>query len=197
MVAAFDLDTWRDKAHQRYQRSKERGSNSAFDKYSEDLAAIDGISKIVEWAEQRGYEVYFKPDDCGGLWNAFNKKIRINSRACHREQLHLALHECGHYLVDAHAGESYDDRYRWGYKRVSDSTDPVYHKLRTKFIHRVDVVSEETEAWYRGLKLAQRLGISINRDAFDKTRARALKSYYLWALSQTIERETDLGEDDD
>ena len=49
-------------------------------------------------------------------------------------------------------------------------------------MYRVFTVIEEVEAWKRGLSLANRLGIAVNKDKWNRDVARALKLYMKWCL---------------
>jgi len=79
------------------------------------------------------------------------------------------LHEAGHLLV----GES---------DSVVNGEEEVLKKYSEKSkIHKTFTVIEEVEAWKRGLGLARRLGIPINKEKWNKDVARAIYKYMIWA----------------
>ena len=100
------------------------------------------------------------------------KLFRINGRTNLKQQLFMLLHECGHYLIGY--PESHE-RFGHGYP----ASDPGEKR---QFLHRVDVVDEEMEAWHRGRRLASRLKIKIDLVEYNKLRAQMLKTHLKWAL---------------
>lgn len=124
------------------------------------------------------------PYKYGGKWVPGDNVIRLNSRARPREQLHILLHECGHMLVERSPASTRENKYYWGYERVSSENDASQKKLSTTFKHRIDVLSEEIDAWHAGKLLARRLHLDLDQEAFDKTRTHRLKSYVTWSLER-------------
>ena len=111
----------------------------------------------------------------GGLYNNEEKTIYINSRQSIEKQLYILLHECGHLLIDDRS-ETTEHRFKNGYY-ANDAS------VKRRFIHRCTILEEEFEAWHRGRKLAIKLGIKVNDDSFSDLKAKFLKSYMKWALS--------------
>lgn len=68
------------------------------------------------------------------------------------------------------------DRYGMGYSKINDCD------VKKTLHHRFDVLDEEIEAWFRGLKLANRLKIKIDKETFHTLRLQHLKSYAKWAV---------------
>ena len=127
------------------------------------------ISTIMHWIERRGYyiEMVRNGDDAV---DRESKIMSINSSRSLETQLHIMLHECGHILV-------YEN----------DSIVNGAEEVLTKYsdnskIFKIFTVIEEIEAWKRGLSLAKRLGIPINKKKWNKDVARAIGSYMEWAL---------------
>lgn len=175
-MATFDVETWRSRARKRYDVGLAKNAGAAALRFVDDMRSIDGLQKIVDWAAGHGYSISFVPCDSGGVWLREDRRIEINDRSRPREQLHIALHEAGHCLVDR--SEVFDDICRSGYSALDEPMSEAETKrLKKTWLHKVDVLIEEVEAWNRGLKLAHRLGIDVDRPAFDRTRARYLKSY--------------------
>lgn len=129
--------------------------------------------KVVLWAEKRGIDVIIDNEYEDAYWSDV-KQITVSSKNRIENRLYSLLHECGHALVrtnksnfarqyPAHAEVNYD-------KRVTNSRK-----------YKVSVLEEEVEAWKRGLRLANRLGIEIDEDKYNKLKTKCLMSYINWA----------------
>jgi hypothetical protein len=46
--------------------------------------------------------------------------------------------------------------------------------------YKIVCLEEEFEAWNRGKKLAQRLGLNVTQKDFDKTKIACMKTYVTW-----------------
>lgn len=97
---------------------------------------------------------------------ADQRLIQLSWRASRQTQLYHLLHECGHHLI-AKSGARYAEG--------NGNT----HATET----RIAIVAEEIEAWHRGRKLANRLGIRINRKRWAKVRKESLATYLRWAAN--------------
>ena len=97
-----------------------------------------------------------------------SKIISINSTRSEETQLHILLHECGHVLVHSHGDKM---NCRKIYNEYSEQSK----------IYKVFTVIEEIEAWSRGLKLAERLNIPINKTKWNRDVSRAIWKYMDWA----------------
>lgn len=137
-----------------------------------DLKYVNALEAIIKWCESRGLSVTFSKKS-GGVYYTDQKEITINARAAAKQQLFLLLHECGHHLIGS---AERHERYGMGYSTSDRTVRRTYH-------HRIDILEEEFEAWYRGWKLALRLGVLSLEDKviYDKVRIRYLRSYLLWA----------------
>ena len=126
------------------------------------------IGLVCEWLDKRNYYVEFSSSGDDSV-DRVNRIVSINTPRSLETQLHVILHECGHVLI----AES---------DPVVSGIDEVLKKYSNKSkIHKTFTVIEEVEAWKRGLKLAKRLGIPINKEKWNKDVARALYKYMLWA----------------
>lgn len=134
-----------------------------------DIYAVEGMERVVEWCSQNGINVAFVRR-AGGNYVPGTATVSCTLSA--EKQFFVLLHECGHHLVNERGPER---RFRRGYAE----RDPRF--LRTN-VHRVDVVHEELEAWHEGLELARRLGLTVDIDRFNKVRAKYVLSYLKWAL---------------
>jgi hypothetical protein len=173
-MADFVPESWKERAHARHERATLWGrlqSARADDQFIQDMAAIESLRVVVEWCKARSLKVVFCRK-AGGLYHPRDREIRINGRASPLHQLHLLLHEAGHFLIGS---KEKTERFGMGY---SNSDKEVKRSL----LHRIDCVDEEFEAWHRGKKLGRRLGVIADTDLveFNKTRAAMLKTYLLW-----------------
>lgn len=90
-------------------------------------------------------------------------------------QLCILLHEIGHHLIVIHNTK---ELFKRGYPLIYDT------RQKRRSTHKVDIVLEEVEAWNRGFKLAERLGLFVagaDVDEFNRIRARCLKTYFSWS----------------
>jgi hypothetical protein len=168
-VPRFDPELWKRRAFERFKRARARGqhTNTLF----RDIASIDRIEAVVEWCEARGIDVTFDRQP-NGEYDLDGRRIFVNGRLAPESQLFILLHECGHSLIG--------ERNRLQRYGNGHSVGDMPHFTR-RLVHRVDVIDEELEAWHRGLRLAQRLGIDVNVDRYNLTRARYVRSYIRWA----------------
>jgi len=128
----------------------------------------DAITAVAYWFQQKGYHVEIDRDGEDAI-DRDSKFVSINSTRSLETQLHVILHEAGHLLV-----EKSDS--------ITNGIPEVLSKYSEKSkIHKTFTVIEEVEAWKRGLKLANRLGIKINKEKWNKDVARAIYKYMLWA----------------
>lgn len=168
-MARFDADLWKTRAHQRFERAQAKGEFRALEQLGRDLRAVKDLGRVVAWCESRKYVVVFDRGFSGEI-DPNTKRVRVNGRMRPERQLYTLLHECGHMLIGF---PEKGQRYSKGYSNPGAS--------RT-FVHRVDVVDEELEAWHRGKKLGGRLGVEIDEDAFDRLRAACIKTQLKWSL---------------
>lgn len=158
-MAQFDFCLWTKKAHSRKRETLLCG-----------LAAVDGLRSTVSWAKRRGFNVEFQL--CSGehgLCSYQTKQIIIDPRMALETQLYVLLHECGHALIDS--SQQLQKDWPRGYSAVENGFVPRGYR------HKIAVLAEEIEAWNRGHRLASRLNVSINEEAFNKIRDKLLKSH--------------------
>ena len=112
--------------------------------------------------------------------------VFVNSRAKKREQLHAALHECGHVHV-------WRRRARNPRRRVAGCSLEEFigatgrQKARTTRTS-LATLEEEIEAWNQGELLAKQLRLRLRPEGYEKSRARALMTYVRWAARGTRKR---------
>ena len=128
----------------------------------------DAIGALEYWAYTKGYHVDFAYDGDDSV-DKVAKIISINTTRSLETQLYTLLHECGHILV-------------YGSDNVVNVKEVTDRYNEKTSIHRVFTVIEEVEAWKRGLSLAKRLGITVDKEKWNRDVARALKQYMKWCL---------------
>jgi len=128
----------------------------------------DAISSLILWFQKRGYHIELERDGHDAI-DRISKFVSINSTRSKETQIHVMLHEAGHLLI----GEA---------DSIVNGEEEVLKKYSEKSkIHKTFTVIEEVEAWKRGLGLARRLGIPINKEKWNKDVARAIYKYMIWA----------------
>jgi ribosomal protein L13E len=133
------------------------------------MSRQEDLCSLEFWANSRGYYVDFARNGDDAV-DRESKMISINTTRSLETQLYILLHECGHILV----ADS---------DKIVNGAEEVLCKYSQKSkIHRVFTVIEEVEAWKRGLRLARKLGISVDKTKWNKDVARAIKKYMEWAL---------------
>ena len=140
---------------------------------SEDF--YQSFEKVSSYAlSKHGFETVLCSDTHAGVCDFLRREIVINSSLGIEKKLYILIHEIGHILIrknwkkfekefSAHAGKYYDGR-------VTRSK---------KF--RVSTVEEEFEAWKRGLRLAKKLGATVDESKFNNFKCECLMSYINWA----------------
>lgn len=136
----------------------------------------DALDTLIEYARDRRLEVELSPSARDMFWPD-QKLITIRSTQSKANQVFALMHELGHFLIEEAGRESREHQWPRGYVAQSHST-------AKSLVARVDIVREEVEAWDRGQRLAERLGVMFDRVAFDRSRASALGKYFVWATKQ-------------
>lgn len=154
-MTTFDKSLWKDRARSRNKRCKVR--------LGEELIAIEGIEKIIEWCNKRNIKVEFTRTDSGSF-DPNTNTIEVNAWTSPEAQLYLLFHESGHYLVS----KCGDRRVRFAGKRLDN---------KQSLVAKIDELAEEFEAWIRGRRLATRLRITIDDSKFEQYKAEALATY--------------------
>lgn len=161
-MVTFDRTLWRQRAERRYEhRTKKRRANARL-QFGRDLAAISGLSTVIEWCNKRSLVVKFT--NChGGSYDPVTHTIEINARSEPELQLFVLFHECGHELIN-----------KCGDKRVRRA----HHRSGPRsLVFKIDELAEEFEAWLRGRKLADRLHVYVNNERFEQRKAELLATY--------------------
>ena len=184
MSTPFNLETWKDKAYSRFKKAKasSRGKGSKANsvavaqRLKRDLTYIEKIRHVAEWCDLKSIDLEFG-HNCGSMYELIGKgKIQINTKHTPEKQLYTLLHECGHHLI---GNKKKHERYGMGYSN-SDVT------IKRSLLYRIDVLDEELEAWHRGTKLANRLGITIDKKEYNKFRVSCIKTYIEWSIKTDV-----------
>lgn len=170
MARAFDPEAWREKARARAKRALASGGKDALVKgrLNDDLHAIEGLKKVVDWCSERDLNIRFTNDAYAGIDGTL---IYVNVASRPVTQLCLLLHECGHHLIGACGDKNvvFDET-----ERVDDGEEKTHSDI-------VNTIGEEFEAWRRGINLARRLKIKLNVKEFSKLKTKLLFTYFKWA----------------
>lgn len=171
-MAFFDKELWEFRAQKRHARGV--GSSPPTGGLTIEMKAISGLSTLIAWCTERGTNVEFVrlPRHMGAVYDSEQNYVKVSSRALPEKQLCILLHECGHMLI---GNRRQHERYGMGHHQKDPDVRRTLH-------HRFDVLDEEMEAWFRGMKLARRLKIKLDKETFHSTRLSFLKDYVKWVL---------------
>ncbi len=132
---------------------------------------IDDYIRMIEaWATTKGYKVLGKWEE--DAYYEEDKEIVYSLRTKKKKnQMYSLLHECGHAL--AYESQGYKNRFPTMSKRRF-KTAKVNSRTNA---FKVEQIIEEHDAWHRGLKLAHRLGIEIDKEDYNNYASRWVMSY--------------------
>lgn len=123
------------------------------------------LQAICDWAADRGYHVELdtaphEPDEVDPV----TKVITLSSSQTPRQKVYAALHEAGHIL---------------GYEAREFLFSDATHKITPRMADRAKlaVVENELDAWRRGWRLAERLGLGLSARGFEREAAVWLMTY--------------------
>lgn len=121
------------------------------------------FQKVVDYLKGRGIYVQISTSTnfFGGGVNLINIHHRYNLE---KNGLFALLHEAGHSLQNT------DEFGPNHYKRIDDDEQPTKFNMY-RFMNEVD-------AWDRGERLAEELGIQLDKKEFSKSKEEALLTYY-------------------
>lgn len=175
-MALFDQKKMRDAAWRRFTRRIRRGADETESRttWAREALSIDGIAVVNNWLKDKGISLHFERREGATYFYAW-RYISMSSALRPDAALVLLLHECGHVLI----GNTGSSRYSMGYPM---SENPEINKT---FAHRLAVVEEETEAWFRGKKLAKKLKLEwlVSEKVWEQQRLSCLRSYFEWSLN--------------
>lgn len=143
------------------------------------------MDKVEEWLSIKGYTLSVEPNTADEVHFEPVLCVFLNANQSRESMLHTALHECGHVLIrKARMRRGPRGRTRCtGISALEEHKGVGRYKRSTKR-RQMAVMTEEIEAWERGLKLARRLGIKVNTKRFENARIRALMTYCRWCCKK-------------
>lgn len=132
------------------------------------------LERLMHWASCKGYSVEFSYNTENEV-NLPYKEIKISTRLNLENRLYILLHECGHLLEYNNGGASYYKKYPLADKILKDA------RFAQSNQGRVETIKEEISAWNTGERLADRLGIKMNKKRYRKYAANKIITYIDWA----------------
>ena len=130
---------------------------------------------VVQYAEETlGYTV-IEDADCVDCCKNDVKIIEIYSLNGVESRLFALLHECGHALI----------RKNWTKFKTEFCAHAEHDgdgRKETKSL-KISTLEEEFEAWKRGWKLAKRLNLRLDKDAYTKHKNKYIMTYIEWAAN--------------
>ena len=131
-----------------------------------------GIEELIEWTNKKGYDIEF--DYCvHDEFRADDRMITISTRQGRENQLYALLHECGHLILQNNEN-LYSQKYPSSAKMAYFTSNK---RLERSPKYKVDVMTEEIDAWRKGRDLAKRLEIYIDEDNYYLMSTKCLYSY--------------------
>ena len=131
-----------------------------------------GIEELIEWTNKKGYDIEF--DYCvHDEFRPSDKSISISTRQGPENQLYALLHECGHLILQNNEN-LYNKKYPSSAKMATCNSNL---RLERSSRYKVDVLTEEIDAWRKGKDLAKRLEIYIDEDRYYLLMSKCVYSY--------------------
>jgi Zn-dependent M32 family carboxypeptidase len=133
------------------------------------------FNNVVEYAERTlGYTV-LEDSDCVDCCRNDVKIIEIYSLNGIENRLFALLHECGHALIRR-------DWTKFKTEFCAHAEHDGDGRKETKSL-KISTLEEEFEAWKRGWKLAKRLNLQLDKDAYTKNKDKYIMTYIKWAAN--------------
>lgn len=133
------------------------------------------FNNVVEYAERTlGYTV-LEDSDCVDCCRNDVKIIEIYSLNGVESRLFALLHECGHALIRR-------DWTKFKTEFCAHAEHDGDGRKETKSL-KISTLEEEFEAWKRGWKLAKRLNLQLDKDAYTKHKNKYIMTYIEWAAN--------------
>ena len=137
------------------------------------VQSIEDINKVVRWVSNQGWNVIFEKKGDTGVVPAL-RNVVIDSSVSRDNQLYSILHEAGHIMTFNRS--DYTEKFPNGYIRYAGKTN------KRSDLHKFDVLIEEVTAWQEAERIAEHLGISLNKKNFHIERNKSLKTYTDWIV---------------
>jgi len=134
----------------------------------------EGIEKLIEWTNKKNVDVHF--GHClTDEYRPADSLITISTRFGEEKQLYAFLHECGHLLLGKDE-KNYTKKYPSSAKMWQFNSNK---RLERSKKYKVDVVSEEIDAWRKGKEIAKRLDIHVNDENYYSFMSECVYGYIL------------------
>lgn len=130
------------------------------------------IARLEQWVNERGYVIDFsdgyKEEQGMFVWE--HRTIYVHKHISDKEkQFYILLHECGHFLIMCNA-KQWKEKFPTSYGQ-STNAYPQSNVVKMAFFE------EEVEAWHRAVRLAKKLKLTVNRDKFERLKAKCLRKH--------------------
>lgn len=126
------------------------------------------FKRINRWVDDKGYTIRFGTSD----YVDYDQKevVLYKNKNSAKSIVYTSLHECGHIVI-GHRKSYFKD-----YKAIvrADSVDGRHYRSN---LYKYKKIKEEISAWEEGYRLANKLGIKIDKDDYDKFAAKNLVTY--------------------
>lgn len=154
-----------------------KGVMTNMDKDVEKQLFEAGISILISWLDKKKWNVEFDYLNQDEMVPS-DRQINISTRQGIEKQFYSFLHECGHLLIQSN-WQRYEKDYPATAKMNAYAT--VHKQFARSPKYKVDCLAEEIEAWRRGKKLADRLGLHYNEERYNDLASKCIMSYVVWA----------------
>lgn len=123
----------------------------------------DRLQKLCDWAADRGYlvDLHAEAHEADEV-DPSTRVITISPTQTQRQKVYSLAHECGHIL----GFESADFLFSEPRGMASKSAR-----------NRLGIVEVELDAWRRGFRLCERLGLGLSPKGFEREACRWLMTY--------------------
>ena len=138
------------------------------------------IQRVADWLTKYHCDVVIEHGE-ESRFEFEGTTIYINAQEKVENQLFTLLHEAGHLLIFKGNKQFAKDYPMYAH---ADSVCNDGRVVRGK-AYQVSLVAEEIEAWRRGRRLAQRIGVRVNDDKYNKAMSDCVMSYIREAAEVT------------
>ncbi len=103
-MPGFNKDLWRKRATARWERRRSVGQSCQLksdERLKTDMTSIEMLDRLVSWCSRKKITIDFKHLSGSENGSFYGQKmlIEVSSRLRPETQLHVLLHECGHYQI--------------------------------------------------------------------------------------------------
>ena len=134
------------------------------------------MQRLKKWLAQRDFDLELE-DGADDSVCFDDKTVYINSKATKNSQLSTLLHECGHVHI-------FMERHQNRKRRCAGATWAQWNRLpstrRLPLKDKILTVTEEIDAWDRGMDLRKKLNIRVPLRTYRMVRTRSLMTYIRW-----------------